>query len=132
MRRTSRASPPPLILVVDDQDVMRRALCDLVEDSFPESTILEAGDGAAARRICEEHAPQLAILDVLLPDHNGIILTGALRSMKVRPEVIVTSSLNDPIYGDLALAFGASAYIVKDNLLAELAAAMAKALNGAR
>ncbi len=133
METTRPASPPPpVILIVDDREVMRRALYQLVEESFPESTILEAGDGAAARRMCEEHAPQLAILDVLLPDHNGIILTAALRSMKVRPEVIVTSSLNDPHYSDLALAFGASAYIVKDHLLAELVPAMAKALEGRR
>jgi DNA-binding NarL/FixJ family response regulator len=129
METTCRTVAPPTILIVEDQDVMRRALCDLVEDSFPESTILETGEVAAARQICEEHAPQLAILDVLLPDHNGIMLTAALRSMKVRPEVIVISSLSDPIYHDLALAFGARAYIVKDHLLAELVPAMAKALN---
>jgi DNA-binding NarL/FixJ family response regulator len=132
METNRHASPPPVILIVEDQEVMRRALYELVEESFPESTILEAGDGAVAREMCEEHAPQLAILDVLLPDNNGIMLTATLRSLKVRPVVIVTSSLTDPIYHDLALTFGASAYIVKDHLLAELVPAMEKALRGVR
>lgn len=132
METTRRPAVPPTILIVEDQAIMRRALCELVEESFPDSTILEAGDGAAAREMCEEHAPQLAILDVLLPDNNGIMLTAALRSLKARPVVIVTSSLTDPIYHDLALSFGASAYIVKDHLLAELVPAMEKALRGVR
>lgn len=132
METARRPAEPPTILIVDDQDIMRCALCDLVEESFPDSTILEAGNGAGAREMCEEHAPQLAILDVLLPDNNGIMLTATLRSLKVRPVVIVISSLTDPIYHDLALTFGASAYIVKDHLLAELVPAMEKALRSVR
>jgi DNA-binding NarL/FixJ family response regulator len=132
MQTNRRTSPPPTILIVEDQEVMRRAMRELVAGAFPECTILEAGDGTAARRLCHEREPQLAILDVLLPDNNGIILSATLRTMRLRPVVIVTSSLSDPIYRELALASGASDYIVEDDLPAELVPAVAKALAGLR
>jgi DNA-binding NarL/FixJ family response regulator len=116
------------ILIVEDRGVMRAMLCEFMQNAFPGLTILDAANGARAMQACVEHKPQLVLMDVCLPDANGIELTTRLLRLLPNTRVIVVSYLSGQIYVDQALAAGAFAFVGKDRLVTELIPAAALAL----
>ena len=77
------------ILVVDDERNIRRMLRGLLEDEG--YAVAVAGDLAAAKEAIAAHAPDLLLLDLLLPDGDGLSLLQALRAGGSAPEVIMMS-----------------------------------------
>jgi DNA-binding NarL/FixJ family response regulator len=118
----------PLILIVEDQDVMRAILREFVQNAFPDCAIVDAADGARAEELCAKKGPQLVLMDVCLPDTNGIELTARLRAQWPELKVIVVSYLGGDTYTRRAHAAGALAYIVKDRLVVDLVPELAGAL----
>ena len=119
---------PPTILIVEDQDVMRAMLREFVQSAFPGCAILDAANGERARQLCTEHRPRLVLMDVSLPDANGIELTASIKAAAPAIAVIVVSYLTGRIYREQALAAGANAFVSKDRLLSDLIPAAAAAL----
>ncbi len=117
------------VLIVDDQALMRRTLHDFLQDAFPDRNFLEAADGASALEDCKACRPVLVLMDKCLPDADGIELTARLKSRYPGIQVIVISYWSGEIYVVRALAAGARAYLVKDNLATELIPAVAAALD---
>jgi len=112
------------VFLVDDHEIVRRGLIDLI-DSDPELTVVgEAGTVSNALARIPALRPDVAVLDVQLPDGNGIELCRALTS--VVPELrslMLTSYTEDQAMLDAILA-GASGYIVKDIKGMDLTAAI--------
>ena len=119
------------ILIVEDVDLMRQMLREFLQSAYPDSTILEAGNAAHALSLCREHRPLLVLMDVSLPDANGIELTARLKAMLPDTPVIVVSQHAAQVYIDSARAAGAYAYITKDTVHRELLPAVAAALASA-
>jgi len=120
------------LLIVEDQQAMRAALRDLLASAFPQIRILQADSGAGALAICHRERPQVVLMDIRLPDTNGIELTVHLRTYSPAPAVIVISYLDGAEYAAQARAAGACAFITKDRLASELVPAVARALGIAR
>ena len=100
----------PLILIAEDDADIRALLRLYLEgDGF---RVLEAEDGTAALVLAREHAPDMAILDIMMPGMNGFELTRALRKYSEIPILILSakSQDNDKILG---LNLGADDYIAK-------------------
>ena len=100
----------PLILIAEDDADIRALLRLYLEgDGF---RVLEAEDGTAALTLAREHAPDMAILDIMMPGMNGFELTRALRKYSELPILILSakSQDNDKILG---LNLGADDYITK-------------------
>jgi DNA-binding NarL/FixJ family response regulator len=116
------------ILIVEDRAVMRAMLHEFVQNAFPSYTIVSAADGARAMELAHECRPRLVLMDIHLPDANGIELTAHLRRLLSDTKVIVVSYLSGQVYVEQALAAGAFAYVGKDHLLTELIPAAALAL----
>lgn len=117
-----------VILIVDDQAAIRAGVRIFLQTSFPGCRILEADTGAAALAACLEHQPQLVLMDICLPDANGIELTSRIKVLFRNIKVIVVSYLSDRTYVEQALAAGAIGFIAKDNLVTDLMPAVAAAL----
>lgn len=113
------------MLIVEDQALMRRTLCDFLHNAFPHCPMQEAADGASALEACKAGPPDLVLMDKCLPDADGIELTARLRILYPGIQVIVISYLSGEIYVQRALAAGARAYLVKDNLVTDLVPAVA-------
>ena len=120
MSGTSDRPIRPTILIVEDAEVMRAMLREFMQNAFPGCTILDAADGERAMQAFVEHKPQLVLMDVRLPDADGIELTTRLLRLLPNTKVIVVSHLSGQVYVEQALAAGASAYVGKDHLLTEL------------
>ena len=119
---------PKVILIVEDQSAMRAALREFVQDALPAYEVFEASDGAQAMALSVRYRPALVLMDVRLPDADGIELTGRMTAMALTPAVIIVSSFASPIYAEQAQAAGAHDYLIKDRLRTELMPAIAAAL----
>ena len=98
------------ILIAEDDDDIRSLLRLYLEGEG--YRVLEASDGAAALRLAREETPDMAVLDVMMPEMNGFELTRALRKYSDIPILILSakSQDNDKILG---LNLGADDYIAK-------------------
>ena len=129
MSVADQAPVRPIILIVEDRAVMRAMLREFVQKAFPDYTIMDAHNGARGMALCMEHRPSLVLMDVRLPDANGIELTAIINAAAPYIPVIVISYLSGQPYLDQAKAAGARAYVAKDRLVSELVPAMTAALN---
>ena len=113
----------PRVLIVDDNSAFRAAARQLLERGrFV--VVAEAGDGAAGLRAAKERTPDLAIVDVQLPDLDGFDVAERLCALESAPKVILTSSLDGTDFGALVASSPALGFIPK----AELSASAIEAL----
>ena len=100
------------MLLADDHGIVRRGLRSLLEETG-HSVVAEAADGLEAVRLCEEHQPDLLILDIGMPKLSGIEVAARAQKLDRPPAVIVLSMHADESYIIRALAAGARAYLLK-------------------
>jgi len=101
------------VLLADDHGIVRRGLRSLLEDAG-HTVVAEAADGIEATRLCEEHRPDLLILDIGMPKLSGIEVSARAQKLDPPPAVIILSMHSDESYIIRALAAGARAYLLKD------------------
>jgi two-component system, NarL family, response regulator NreC len=101
------------VLLADDHGIVRRGLRSLLEEAG-HSVVAEAADGLEAVRLCEEHRPELLILDIGMPKLSGIEVAARAQKLDRPPAVIILSMHHDESYILRALAAGARAYLLKD------------------
>jgi two-component system KDP operon response regulator KdpE len=115
----------PRVLVIDDEPQLLRAL--RINLSVRGYEVTTASTGAAALRVAAEHPPEVVILDLGLPDMDGIEVLAGLRGWLTAP-VIVLSARTDSAEKVHALDAGADDYVTKpfgmDEFLARLRAAV--------
>jgi two-component system OmpR family response regulator len=124
---------PALILHVEDE-MPNRALLRAVmgrsdDPSVSGAVIRDAPDLAAARRILDAEPVDLVLLDVRLPDGNGLDLARDIaKSPEPRPDVIILSASVLPSERDAALASGATLFLEKPYIPSELISVVASSL----
>ena len=102
------------VLLADDHGIVRRGLRSLLETEPGLTVAAEAADGLEALRLCEEHKPDLLIVDVGMPKLNGIDVAARAQKLERAPKVIILSMHSDESYIIRALGAGARAYLLKD------------------
>jgi two-component system NtrC family response regulator len=117
-----------IILIVEDNPHMRHLLMEIVRPAFAASTVLEAADARTATRLCREARPELVLMDVALPDGNGIALTAEIKSLFPTTKVVIVSGYQWRECQDAAASAGAAAYVFKDEIHDKLLPALALVL----
>lgn len=102
------------VLLADDHSIVRRGMRSLLETEESVDVVAEAADGLEALRLCEEHRPDLLILDVAMPKLNGIDVAARTQKMQPPPRAIMLSMHLDESYVMRAINAGARAYLLKD------------------
>ncbi|HLN16820.1 MAG TPA: response regulator transcription factor [Acidimicrobiales bacterium] len=105
------AAPMPTVLVVDDEDVVRDVVGRYLEHEGFEWR--EAADGAEARRVIEEEPPDLVVLDVMLPEVDGLELCRWIRASHDDLPVILLTARGEEADRIVGLELGADDYVVK-------------------
>jgi len=123
--------PNRTILVVEDHQVVRRSLCDWIGVSFQDYRVVEAASAEQALEIARVTPPALVLMDIGLPQMNGIDATREIKRTAAHIPVIVVSIHESPAYQADALAAGANAYLPKRKLHSDLFQVMAQLLNAA-
>lgn len=118
-----RRSPPVRVLVVDDHGLVREGIRSMLGDAPDIVCCADADTVAAARLAVREHRPDVALVDVRLPDGNGIELIRELRSRSDLRCLVLTAVANDEAFFQAVVA-GAHGYLVKDVGRDELARAI--------
>ncbi len=104
---------PVRVLVVDDQDVYRRVLGAVVEETDGFTVVGYASSGEESLVAAEALQPDLVLMDVNLPGIDGITATQRLRQHRRPPPVVLLSTYDESDFGDRAGESGATAYIPK-------------------
>jgi DNA-binding NarL/FixJ family response regulator len=94
------------------------------------SVVAEAADGLEAVRLCEEHRPDLIIIDIGMPKLSGIEVAARAQRLDRPPAVIILSMHADESYIIRALAAGARAYLLKDATDEDLLPAIRAVISG--
>jgi DNA-binding NarL/FixJ family response regulator len=111
------------VLIVDDNARFRaRARHQLESGGY--AVIAEAGDAAEALDAAARHHPQVVLLDIQLPDMNGIAVAQRMTSDGGAPRVVLTSTHDATDYGDCIQSCGAAGFIPKAELSPERLAAL--------
>ena len=119
------------ILVVDDHALVRRGLSYVVKEGFPDAEVTEAESAAAALEHLQNGVEiDLALVDVRMPDLDGLELLRAIKTDQPDLPVIMLSTYDNAPYVKRALADGASGYLLKDATPEDLAQAINVALSG--
>jgi len=105
------------VLIVDDNRAFRAAARELLERRGFD-VVAEAEDGAGATREARLHRPELAIVDLQLPDVDGFEVAKRLAVLDPAPRVILTSSLDGSDFGALVAGSPALGFIPKGDLSA--------------
>jgi two-component system, NarL family, response regulator NreC len=100
------------VLLADDHSIVRRGLRSLLEEAG-HSIVAEAADGLEAVQLAEEHHPDLLVVDIGMPNLNGIEVAARMQKLAKPPGVIILSMHADESYIIRALAAGARAYLLK-------------------
>jgi len=131
-RRPADAEAPTRIrvLLVDDHAVVRRGLRGFFELQDDIEIIGEAEDGAQAVAMVEQHAPDVVLMDLLMPVMDGIAATSEIKSRFPDVEVVALTSFIEEERVTAALEAGATGYLLKDADADDVAVAVRRAHAG--
>lgn len=104
---------PITVLLVDDHELVRRGLRDLLEDEADIEVVAEAGSAGEARAVAARVRPAVAVVDVRLGDGDGVELCRDLRSSDHPPACLVLTAFDDEQALVGAIMAGASGYLLK-------------------
>jgi len=114
------------LLVCDDHEVIRTGLVSLMAGSDIK-IVAEASNGKEAVREAEKHRPDVVLLDIRMPDGDGLATLEKLRAKVPDCKVVMLSTYDNPTYIARAVALGASDYVLKgasrDAIIATITAA---------
>jgi len=118
------------ILIAEDHKMMREGLRVLLEEKLGYECVAEVDDGDTAVSKAKELKPDVVIMDIVLPHLNGIEATRQIKAYQPQIEVIVLSMHATRSYILQLLQAGASAYLLKDSAVEDLAAALTAVRKG--
>ena len=118
------------ILLVDDHKITRDGLSALIEKQPDMEVIGEAENGRDAVKLVQNMAPDVVIMDISMPDLNGIDATQQILAVSPSTKVIALSMYSDKRYVEGMLSAGVSGYLVKSCAFDELVQAILAVISG--
>ncbi len=102
------------VLVVDDDKRIRKMLADVISDLASE--IIECDDGAEALASYEIHRPDWVLMDLRMPNVDGITATRQITSEFADAKILILTSYDSPALREAARSAGAIDYLLKENV----------------
>jgi two-component system, NarL family, response regulator NreC len=114
------------ILIADDHKLMREGLSSLLGQQADIVVVAQANNGREAVQLAEKHRPDVVVMDVSMPDLNGIDATRQIIARTTKTKVIALSMHSDRQFVTEMFRAGAKGYLLKDSAFEELASAILK------
>ena len=118
------------ILIVDDHALVRRGMAYVVKECFPEAEVDEADGAVQALDVMRTGKVTMALVDVRMPDSDGLELLRSIKAEWADVPVIMLSTYENAPYVKRALSDGASGYLLKDATPEDLGQAIRVAMSG--
>jgi DNA-binding NarL/FixJ family response regulator len=118
------------ILIVDDHALVRRGMGHVVRECFTEAEVVEAGNAIEAIEVMTSDNVNVALVDVRMPDSDGLELLHQMKERWPETPVIMLTSFDHAQYVRRALAEGAAGYMLKDATPEDLEQAIKVAISG--
>ena len=123
-------SPPTRLVVADDHDLVRMALTAMLRDEPDLEVVGEAKDGKEALDLCRRLHPDLVLMDVQMPEMDGLAATREIKREAPGIAVLIVTAFEDPDYLLEAIRAGAAGYVLKHAACQELLGAVRSVLDG--
>jgi two-component system, NarL family, response regulator LiaR len=121
---------PIRILIVDDHDMLRRGLAAFLH-AFPDMQLVgDTSSGIEAIRLCQELHPDVVLMDLLMPEMDGVTTIENIHQKQSEIKIIALSSYSEDRLVKAALRAGATSYILKNVSPEELAEAIRATQSG--
>ncbi len=117
-------SSPIRVMVVDDHMVVRNGIKFSLGAVDDIDLVGEAGDGREALHVCANTQPDVILMDMKMPDIDGVAATEAIKKQYPQIQVIALTSFQEPKLVQQALQAGATGYLLKDATFNELVTAI--------
>jgi DNA-binding NarL/FixJ family response regulator len=121
---------PIRILLADDHAVVRDGVRALLEKQPDMAVVAEAGDGREAAILAEEQLPDVVVMDIGMPNLNGIDATRRILASHPQVGVVILSMHQDESYVLRSLKAGAKGYLLKDSLRSDILEAIRAVAQG--
>lgn len=112
--------PITTVFVADDHQIFRQGLIKLLESEASIAVVGESGDGAEALQMIQELKPDVAMLDISMPNKNGLGIVKQLKKDNCPAEFIILTMYDEEEYFNEALDCGVKGYLLKENAIADL------------
>ena len=126
--RGDEAVPPARLLIVDDHDLIRGSTQLMLEGEPDLEVVGEAVNGRHALELCRRLRPDLVLMDVRMPEMDGLTATREIKKEMPAISVLVVSAYESEDYRREAASAGATDYILKDAERRQLLEAVRAAL----
>jgi DNA-binding NarL/FixJ family response regulator len=126
--RGDEAVPPARLLIVDDHDLIRESTQLMLEGEPDLEVVGEAVNGRHALELCRQLRPDLVLMDVRMPEMDGLTATREIKKEMPAISVLVVSAYESEDYRREAASAGATDYILKDAERRQLLEAVRAAL----
>ena len=121
---------PVRILIADDHQVVRDGLRSLLDANRQWQVIGTASNGREATKMAQQLNPEVVLIDIAMPDMNGVDATRKICADNPQTKVIALSMHSDRSYVSSMLRAGASAYIRKESAFEEISEAIDSVIGG--
>ena len=101
------------VLLADDHAVVRKGIRQFLEEANDITIVAEAENGAEAMRLVEEHQPDIAVLDIRMPEVTGVEATRQIKACFPQTRVLILTAYDDDPYVFALLQAGADGYVLK-------------------
>lgn len=118
------------VLIVDDHELVRRGLAEMIEREGDLTVCAEAADAPSAISRIRETAPDLVLADITLQDGDGLELVKQIRSAYPKTPVLVVSMHDENLYAERAIRAGALGFVSKSEPAQVIVEAMRSVLRG--
>jgi DNA-binding NarL/FixJ family response regulator len=112
------------VLLADDHRLVRAGVRALMDAMTDVEVVAEAASGAEALRLVKELRPDVAVLDIAMPDMGGLVVLHEIMAAALPTRVLLLSMYDNDEYVAEAVRTGASGYLVKDAAVEELELAL--------
>lgn len=123
-------SQPIRVMLVDDHTMVRRGLATFLKVYDDLELVGEAADGETAIQLCAHLLPDVILMDMVMPDMDGVVATGLIRQQFPAVQVIALTSFREGKLVQDALQAGAIGYLLKEISAEKLAEAIRAAHAG--
>jgi DNA-binding NarL/FixJ family response regulator len=120
------------VLIADDHAIFRQGLAELLRVENGIRLVGETADGKSAMALILEKDPDVAILDVSMPEPGGIEIAKELQYLGLSAKVIILTMHKDPLTAARAMEMNIAGYVLKDNTFEELIYAIKAVVSGGR